>query len=46
VEETQHKWEDLERQETGIKLEIADLILSQLADEIAHELLGLQGCNS
>ena len=38
MEETQHKWEDLERQETGIKLEVADMILAQLADEIVNEL--------
>ena len=38
VEETQHKWEDLERQETGVKVELADLILEQLTKEIVDEL--------
>ena len=38
MEETQHKWEDLERQETGVKVELADLILEQLTKEIVEEL--------
>ena len=38
VEETQHKWEDLERQETGVKVELADIILEQFAQEIVDEL--------
>lgn len=27
VEETQYKWEDVERQETGVRLDVADAIL-------------------
>ena len=33
VEETQHKWDDLEPQECGVKVDLAELILSQLAEE-------------
>ena len=35
VEETQAKWEDLEKQEAGVKLNLADVILDELATEIA-----------
>ena len=38
VEETQQKWDDLERQESGIKIDLAEMILDQLAREIATEL--------
>ena len=45
VEETQHKWEDLERQETGVKVELADLILEQLTKEIVDELSNISQRN-
>ena len=41
VEETQHKWEDLERQETGVKVDITEKILDQLTAELVTELIGL-----
>lgn len=28
VEETQHKWDDLERQESGIKIDLAEMLLA------------------
>ena len=43
MEETQHKWDDLERQETGIKVDLAEMILDQLAQEVVSELGSLSG---
>jgi len=42
VEDTQHKWEDLERQETGVKVELSEMILAQLTEEIVSELTAIQ----
>jgi len=42
VEDTQHKWEDLERQETGVKVELSEMILAQLTEEIVSELTTIQ----
>jgi len=39
VEENQHKWEDLERQDTGIKIDLSEMILEQLTMEIVNDLI-------
>ena len=38
VEETQHKWEDLEKQETGVKIDLTEMLLEQLTMELVAEL--------
>ena len=42
VEETQNKWDNLEKQDTGVKLDVAQMILDQLATEMVKELQDIQ----